>query len=611
MNRGLHGNPIGVDEPEENRPEERIDPSPPKGLVQRIIPSSSSDRRRVNIVLLAGVIPLLLIGIALTNIFIPSVPATPDIMLERAGQTVQATEMIIGQRLETTASIASDPLIASADTLQHVTQQRLNDYLSVFNQFDGLAVLDQNGDLLSSAGTLPPGPQIWAAALPYQAGGTTAISPYSPPQSLPTSGTLTFAGSIERQSGMRHLLFTAVTEGSDDTGVFRRTVVGFTDADTILESANLLMYGQGDPNNARNALVQDLAYTLETPEAQPQIRLVSLRESELDIPGTTMTGGFTEPTVIYGTSDGTGDIYRRVSAPNGISLPWYLLLRVQSSTDGLSPFIGNLSLTMATLAVLLTLVACWGILRSNQSQPQQPVAAGQADLTQTMQASPEAESNRSEISQRLVAVQESVRREMADYIHGHVQSKLLALSMSLGMCQQVLEKSPDEAQDMLVHIQNELHKVYDVDLRQVSQELYPSIVKMGLIPGIRSLVNRFEESLDMELVIDPAVKELDLSQERGIPEKQRLGIYRIAEEALTNTFKHSRASKVLVSLKREGDAQLVLSVVDDGDGFDQARVHTSQGLVMIADYASAIGGRTEIISAPKLGTTIRVIIDLN
>ena len=48
-------------------------------------------------------------------------------------------------------------------------------------------------------------------------------------------------------------------------------------------------------------------------------------------------------------------------------------------------------------------------------------------------------------SWRLVAGQESVRREMADYLHGHVQSKLLALSLSLGLCQQSLIRDPAAA----------------------------------------------------------------------------------------------------------------------------------------------------------------------
>ena len=78
-----------------------------------------------------------------------------------------------------------------------------------------------------------------------------------------------------------------------------------------------------------------------------------------------------------------------------------------------------------------------------------------------------------DLSWRLVAAQESVRREMADYLHGHVQSKLLALSLSLGLCQQSLIQDPAAASLMLERVQSELQKVQDEDLRQVSRELPP------------------------------------------------------------------------------------------------------------------------------------------
>ncbi len=616
MSRVPQSDDIVKDGPEETKPEERVHPSPRKGLVQRVIPSSGEDRRRVNIILLGAVIPLLLVGVALANIFIPSVTASPDIMQERAGQTVQATQRVLEQRLETMVSIASDPIIGSADSQREAAQQRLHDYLAVFTQFEGLAILDQNGELFTSAGTLPPGPQVWANELPYQSSGSAEIVPYSPPREFSGAASRVSAGLDHNAAGANHLLFIASTkdiaknidEGTKATRGPLRTAVGFTSADSVLESATSLMYGKARSVGAPDRLVRELAYTLETPDAQPQIRLVSLTAPEFALPGSSMAGGFIEPT----SPGGTATIYRRMSAPNGISLPWYLLLRVPNSTNDINPLVGNLSLTMATLAVLLTLVACWAILRSAlSSQPQPSMALAETPHSQPDPVPAAPDTGRDEISRRLVAVQESVRREMADYIHGHVQSKLLALSMSLGMCQQVLEKSPDEAQEMLVHIQSELHKVYDEDLRQVSQELYPTIVKMGLIPSVRSLVSRFDHALEIELDIDPALKSLDLAGEAGVPEKQRLGMYRVAEEALTNTLKHSRASCVQVTLAREGTNQLALSIADNGDGFDPSRVASNQGLVMIADYAAAIGGRTEIVSALGRGTTIKVIIELD
>ena len=104
-------------------------------------------------------------------------------------------------------------------------------------------------------------------------------------------------------------------------------------------------------------------------------------------------------------------------------------------------------------------------------------------------------------SWRLVAAQESVRREMADYLHGHVQSKLLALALSLGLCQQSLTRDPAAASLMLERVQSELQKVQDEDLRQVSRELYPAIIKMWLVPAMRSLVSRFSEFVEIDLFI--------------------------------------------------------------------------------------------------------------
>lgn len=214
-------------------------------------------------------------------------------------------------------------------------------------------------------------------------------------------------------------------------------------------------------------------------------------------------------------------------------------------------------------------------------------------------------------SWRLVAAQESVRREMADYLHGHVQSKLLALSLSLGLCQQSLAQDPAAASLMLERVQRELQKVQDEDLRQVSRELYPAIIKMGLVPAMRSLVNRFSDLVEIDLFIDSKFEQLDRDGEAALPEKRRLGVYRIAQEALNNVLKHAQATSVRVRLTYLEPGLLVLSVVDNGGGFDASLPAMSQGLAMMTDYAQALGGRTEIIASPGKGTSVRLVLSLN
>jgi signal transduction histidine kinase len=172
---------------------------------------------------------------------------------------------------------------------------------------------------------------------------------------------------------------------------------------------------------------------------------------------------------------------------------------------------------------------------------------------------------------------------MADYLHGHVQSKLLALSMSLSTCQKLLARDPAHAYHLLERIQIELQRVQDEDLRQVSRELYPAIIKMGLVPAMRSLISRFSDLLDIDLIIDTDIFTLDAAGEANLPE--------IAEEALNNVLKHAKAAHVEVNLLCDSSNRLVLSVSDDGRGFDPVAVDNSQGLVMMSDYAEAIGGK--------------------
>jgi signal transduction histidine kinase len=187
----------------------------------------------------------------------------------------------------------------------------------------------------------------------------------------------------------------------------------------------------------------------------------------------------------------------------------------------------------------------------------------------------------------------------------------MALSLSLGMCQKMLEQDPAHAYRMLERVQEELQKLQDEDLRQVSRELYPAIIKMGLAPAVRSLVSRFSDMMEIDLAIDQKGFALDAPDRARLPEGQRLGVYRIAEEALNNALKHANADQVQVSLTCDSPDRLVLSVVDDGCGFDLGSINTCHGLVMMTDYAEAIGGKTQIISSPGRGTTVRLVLHLS
>jgi signal transduction histidine kinase len=89
-----------------------------------------------------------------------------------------------------------------------------------------------------------------------------------------------------------------------------------------------------------------------------------------------------------------------------------------------------------------------------------------------------------------------------------------------------------------------------------------------------------------------------------------VAVYRIAQEALNNVWKHSAATSVAVSLRRHG-AEVMLRIADDGRGFDleaqrAGRPETSFGLLGMAERAELIGGRLAVDGAAGMGTAVEL-----
>ena len=133
-------------------------------------------------------------------------------------------------------------------------------------------------------------------------------------------------------------------------------------------------------------------------------------------------------------------------------------------------------------------------------------------------------------------VRELVKKRISEYLHGHVQSKLLVLQYRLGQCQELVETDPRGAAIFLEEIKAGLRSVQEEDIRRASHDLYPSIVKLGLGlgPALRSLAERFRNAVPIELSVDDKIWS-------SWPEEFRVGVYRIVEEALDNVVKHASA----------------------------------------------------------------------
>ena len=206
---------------------------------------------------------------------------------------------------------------------------------------------------------------------------------------------------------------------------------------------------------------------------------------------------------------------------------------------------------------------------------------------------------------RIVEAQEQARRAIADELHGTVQTQVYALWLKLTAIGPEISESPDQARRDLSQAADDLDRIREQEIRQISHRLHPAIIKVGLATSVRSLRDNFERWIPVELTIAPEVSELEPLTGSKIPSSVRLGLYRVVEEALSNVIKHAGASmvKLNVSLGERG-SHISVSIRDDGRGFDMESLRRGLGMSSMEDHLDALGGSLRVDSAPGKGTSI-------
>jgi len=210
--------------------------------------------------------------------------------------------------------------------------------------------------------------------------------------------------------------------------------------------------------------------------------------------------------------------------------------------------------------------------------------------------------------QRIVGVQESLRKEIARELHGAVQNQLIVLLHRISELQQ--QQSLGDVANELDDIHNKLDDLLENHVRPIARRLFPSILRRGLIPALQSLCDHFEVILDIELRLDEKLVRQERTNPGLITEQTRLAVYRIAEEALTNVVKHAKTALVVIELKQTSSKKLKLTIRDKGQGFNMATTSGGLGIAIMQDYATMVGGTCVIRSVPGKGTDVTSVLHL-
>lgn len=196
--------------------------------------------------------------------------------------------------------------------------------------------------------------------------------------------------------------------------------------------------------------------------------------------------------------------------------------------------------------------------------------------------------NSMNFTKQLLQNTEEERKRIASDLHDSISHELLTLKRSL--------------QEGLSGVNEKIDTIIS-DVRNISRNLHPVLFdQMGIVANIDALALRLQQSDDFFV-------STDIDYTGSLSADRELQLYRILQEALSNTIKYAKAHAAKVTL-HETSRQVRLEIRDNGNGFDVSKALNSGkafGLHNIIERARVVGGTTHIESSPK-GTIITVDI---
>jgi two-component system sensor histidine kinase UhpB len=196
-------------------------------------------------------------------------------------------------------------------------------------------------------------------------------------------------------------------------------------------------------------------------------------------------------------------------------------------------------------------------------------------------------------------IQEEERRNLARELHdemGQSISAVKAIAWSLLQRLRSQDQSLAHGAEKIGSIATEMSG----QVRAMLSKLRPAILdELGLVPALQWMVQEWNDThkaCHCQLVADPQFPALN--------EQQRIHLYRIVQEALTNVARHAQASRVQLELQAGDFAQV--SISDNGKGFDPQQQSRGRGLAGMRERCQVLGG--QLLLASKPGAGVRIVI---
>ncbi|WP_207061561.1 CHASE domain-containing protein [Motiliproteus sp. SC1-56] len=209
--------------------------------------------------------------------------------------------------------------------------------------------------------------------------------------------------------------------------------------------------------------------------------------------------------------------------------------------------------------------------------------------------------NRS-LTQKVLIIQEEERRNIARELHDEMGQSLTAIRTDAHLLKQLTQEDPESVLHQAAHsIDSIAQRIYSVTYG-LMRALRPSALDdLGLADALKECIANTHldtAGVQLHLEMEGALNELN--------EALNISCYRLVQEALNNCVKHAEAKNIWLSVRRESspEGRLVVSIEDDGKGFDERNYRSGFGLIGMRERVLAQGGSFNLRTQPEGGTRI-------
>ena len=205
------------------------------------------------------------------------------------------------------------------------------------------------------------------------------------------------------------------------------------------------------------------------------------------------------------------------------------------------------------------------------------------------------------LSAHNVTILEDERQHIARELHDEAGQALVGVKLGLQVMARLVPAEQFALREQLDHLREQVNGA-TARIKDLARRLRPpTLDQLGLEVALRQLAIEYSVRAGFEVDLDlPPIPAC-------LASATEIAIYRIAQEALTNVAAHAEARRVRLSLIAEG-GRLLLTVADDGCGFDPATVRHGLGLLGMRERVGMFGGTLTMATQPGEGTSIEVSV---